>query len=56
MTSGGFGPSLEAPLAMGYVAKDYVTVGTQLNAMVRGKPRPVTVEKMPFVPQRYYRG
>jgi aminomethyltransferase len=56
VTSGGFGPSLEAPLAMGYVAKDYVTVGTQLNAMVRGKPRPVTVEKMPFVPQRYYRG
>jgi aminomethyltransferase len=56
VTSGGFGPSLEAPLAMGYVAKDYAAVGTELNAMVRGKPRPVTVEKMPFVPQRYYRG
>ena len=56
VTSGGFGPSLEAPLAMGYVAKDYAALGTQLNAMVRGKARPVTVEKMPFVPQRYYRG
>ncbi|HEB27526.1 MAG TPA: glycine cleavage system aminomethyltransferase GcvT [Porticoccus sp.] len=56
VTSGGYGPSLEAPLAMGYVAKDYAAVGTELNAMVRGKPRPVTVEKMPFVPQRYYRG
>jgi glycine cleavage system T protein (aminomethyltransferase) len=56
VTSGGFGPSLDAPLAMGYVVKDYAAVGTELNAMVRGKPRPVTVEKMPFVPQRYYRG
>ncbi|MEH6468691.1 MAG: glycine cleavage system aminomethyltransferase GcvT [Porticoccus sp.] len=56
VTSGGFGPSLEAPLAMGYVTTEYAAVGTQLNAMVRGKPRPVTVEKMPFVPQRYYRG
>ena len=56
VTSGGFGPSLEAPLAMGYVAAKYATVGTELNAIVRGKERPVTVVKMPFVPQRYYRG
>lgn len=56
VTSGGFGPSLDAPLAMGYVAAEYVAVGTQLSAMVRGKARPVTVEKMPFIPQRYYRG
>lgn len=56
VTSGGFGPSLDAPVAMGYVSAEYATIGTALNAMVRGKPRPVTVEKMPFVPHRYYRG
>ncbi|WP_461481405.1 glycine cleavage system aminomethyltransferase GcvT [Porticoccus sp.] len=56
VTSGGFGPTLEAPLAMGYVEAQYAAVGTVLNALVRGKPRPVTVAKMPFVPQRYYRG
>ncbi|MDO7653357.1 MAG: glycine cleavage system aminomethyltransferase GcvT, partial [Porticoccus sp.] len=56
VTSGGFGPSMNAPVAMGYVATEYAVVGTELNAVVRGKPRPVTVEKMPFVPQRYYRG
>ena len=56
VTSGGFGPTLEAPLAMGYVQAEYAAVGTALSALVRGKPRPVTVAKMPFVPQRYYRG
>lgn len=56
VTSGGFGPSLDAPVAMGYVSAEYAALGTSLNAMVRGKPRPVTVEKMPFVPHRYYRG
>ncbi len=56
VTSGGFGPTLEAPLAMGYVQAQYASVGTALSALVRGKPRPVTVVKMPFVPQRYYRG
>jgi len=56
VTSGGFGPTLEAPLAMGYVETQYATVGTVLNALVRGKPRPVTVAKMPFVAQRYFRG
>jgi aminomethyltransferase len=56
VTSGGFGPSMDAPVAMGYVATEYAVIGTELNAMVRGNPRPVTVAKMPFVPQRYYRG
>ncbi|MEZ5529874.1 MAG: glycine cleavage system aminomethyltransferase GcvT [Porticoccaceae bacterium] len=56
VTSGGFGPTLEAPLAMGYVQAEYAAVGTALSALVRGKPRPVTVAKMPFVAQRYYRG
>jgi glycine cleavage system T protein (aminomethyltransferase) len=56
VTSGGFGPTLEAPLAMGYVSSDFAAAGTPLRALVRDKPRPVRVTKMPFVPQRYYRG
>ncbi|MCK4866831.1 MAG: glycine cleavage system aminomethyltransferase GcvT, partial [Alphaproteobacteria bacterium] len=56
VTSGGFGPTMEAPVAMGYVTADQAAVGTRLNAIVRDKPLPVTVAKMPFVEQRYYRG
>jgi aminomethyltransferase len=41
---------------MGYVTADQAAVGTRLNAIVRDKPLPVTVAKMPFVEQRYYRG
>jgi aminomethyltransferase len=56
VTSGGFGPTVAAPVAMGYVETGYAAAGTRLNAMVRGKALPVTVAKMPFVEQRYYRG
>jgi len=56
VTSGGFGPTVEAPVAMGYVETGHAAAGTRLNAMVRGKALPVTVAKMPFVEQRYYRG
>ena len=56
MTSGGFGPTLEAPVAMGYVEIAFAKVGTPLSAMVRGKPVPIEVASTPFVPQRYYRG
>ncbi len=56
ITSGGFGPSVNRPVAMGYVATASAKPGTTLQAMVRGKPRPVQVAKMPFVPQRYHRG
>ena len=56
VTSGGFGPTLEAPVAMGYVETAFAKVGTALNAIVRGKPVPVEVAATPFVPQRYYRG
>lgn len=56
VTSGGFGPTVEAPVAMGYVEAGLASVGTKLNAMVRGKPLPVTIAKMPFVEQRYHRG
>ncbi|MGB2359110.1 MAG: glycine cleavage system aminomethyltransferase GcvT [Porticoccaceae bacterium] len=56
ITSGGFGPSLQAPVAMGYVPAHLSAVGTQLSALVRGKARPITVAKMPLVQQRYFRG
>ncbi len=56
VTSGGFGPTVEAPVAMGYVEAEMAAAGTRLNAMVRGKALPVTVARMPFVEQRYYRG
>ncbi|WP_417696011.1 glycine cleavage system aminomethyltransferase GcvT [Pseudomonas sp.] len=54
--SGGFGPSLGGPLAMGYLNSEYVALDTPVWAMVRGKKVPLLVSKMPFVPQRYYRG
>ncbi|MFU2487580.1 glycine cleavage system aminomethyltransferase GcvT [Thauera sp. WH-1] len=56
VTSGGFGPTLEAPVAMGYVDTALAKVGTPLSAMVRGKAVPIEVASTPFVPQRYYRG
>ena len=56
VTSGGFGPTLNAPVAMGYVQTSLAQPGTLLQAMVRGKPVAVEVAKTPFVPQRYYRG
>jgi aminomethyltransferase len=55
ITSGGFGPSLGAPLAMGYVEKAHSAVGTSINLMVRGKALPAKVAAMPFVPHRYQR-
>lgn len=56
VTSGGFGPTVGGPVAMGYVETAYAKVGTDLQALVRGKPHPVRVAKLPFVQQRYYRG
>ncbi|RYE65428.1 MAG: glycine cleavage system aminomethyltransferase GcvT, partial [Oxalobacteraceae bacterium] len=54
--SGGFGPTLEAPVAMGYVEISSAALDSTLSAIVRGKPVALKVAKMPFVPQRYYRG
>lgn len=56
VTSGTFGPSAGFPVAMGYVETAYSTLETQVFAEVRGKRLPMTVSKMPFVEQRYYRG
>lgn len=55
VTSGGFGPSLNGPMAMGYVAREHATDGTPLDLMVRGKAVPARVAPMPFVPHRYAR-
>ncbi len=56
MTSGTAGPNAGKPVSMGYVAKAFSVIGTEVFAEVRGKKLAMTVEKMPFVPQRYYRG
>jgi aminomethyltransferase len=56
VTSGGFGPSLNAPIAMGYVARPYSDSGTALAVVVRDVARPARVSPTPFVPTRYYRG
>lgn len=56
VTSGGFGPTVEGPVAMGYVERGYVKVGTELDILVRGRARPAVVTKMPFVPNNFYRG
>ncbi|MNZ43629.1 Aminomethyltransferase [compost metagenome] len=56
VSSGGFGPTLGGPLAMGYVQASHVPVGSEVWAMVRGKRVPMKVAKTPFVEQRYYRG
>jgi len=55
ITSGGFSPSLNAPIAMGYVRKGLGNDGTRLHLMVRGKPLPATIVPLPFVPHRYAR-
>lgn len=56
VTSGGFGPTLAMPVAMGYVETAFAAPDTELAAIVRGKPVPVKVAKTPFLPARYYRG
>jgi len=56
VTSGGFGPTLNGPVAMGYVDFAHAKTGTQVQLMVRGKALPATVAEMPFVPHNYYRG
>jgi aminomethyltransferase len=55
VTSGGFGPTLGGPMAMGYVATEFATDGIAFDLMVRGKANPARVVPMPFVPHRYRR-
>lgn len=56
ITSGGFGPSVNGPIAMGYVATPHAAAGTEVQLLVRGKALPAKVVAMPFVPHRYRRG
>jgi aminomethyltransferase len=56
VTSGLLGPTIDKPVAMGYVDAAFGALGTQVVAIVRGKPVPMEVSAMPFVPTRYYRG
>jgi aminomethyltransferase len=55
ITSGGFGPSLDAPVAMGYVPIASAAPGTRLLGRLRGKMLPVTVTRMPFIEPGYKR-
>ena len=54
--SGGFGPTVGAPIAMAYIPRELAEPGTELTVDVRGTSQPVTVARLPFVPQRYFRG
>ncbi len=55
ITSGGFGPSVNGPIAMGYVDRAFSAIGTGVDLIVRGKPLPAKIVAMPFVPHRYKR-
>jgi len=54
--SAGYGATVGGPIAMAYIKRELGDPGTALSVDVRGKSVPVTVTKMPFTPQRYYRG
>jgi len=55
LTSGGFGPTLGRPIAMGYVEREFSAPGTRIDLMVRDKPLAAQVVSLPFVPHRYKR-
>jgi aminomethyltransferase len=55
VTSGGFGPTVAGPVAMGYVPAELATPGTRLDLIVRGKPMPAEVVKLPFIEPSYKR-
>jgi aminomethyltransferase len=56
VTSGGFGPSVGGPIAMGYVDRGHAAEGSALALLVRGLARPAKVVPLPFIPTRYFRG
>jgi aminomethyltransferase len=53
VTSGGFSPTLNAPISMGYVETRFASPGTSVDLMVRGQPRAAEVTALPFVPHTY---
>ena len=56
VTSGGFGPSVGAPIALGYVERGFAAPGTAVSLVVRGKALPAHVAPLPFHPHAYFRG
>jgi len=56
VTSGLLAPSINQPIAIGYVKPEFATIGSTINAIVRGQPVAMQVSAMPFVPNRYFRG
>jgi aminomethyltransferase len=56
VTSGLLGPTINRPIAMAYLPNSHTALGTEVHAMVRGKPVRMVVSAMPFVPNRYFRG
>lgn len=56
VTSGGFGPSVDGPIAMGYLPAALAAEGTPIRLMVRGKALDARVARLPFVPHRYFKG
>lgn len=56
VTSGLLGPTIDKPIAMGYVPPELAALGSRVNAIVRGKVVPMEVVAMPFVPTNYFRG
>jgi len=55
VTSGGFAPTLNKPIAMGYVPPAFAAPGTKLGVSVRGRTQPALVTALPFVTHRYFR-
>ncbi len=55
ITSGGYGPTVEGPIAMGYVARSFANEGNEIQLLVRGKTMSANIVPLPFVPHRYYR-
>ena len=55
ITSGGFGPTVEAPVSMGYVAAEQAVIGTTVYADLRGKRLPARVVALPFTPANFKR-
>jgi aminomethyltransferase len=56
VTSGGFGPSVNGPVSMGYVEARYAVSGQKIDLMIRGQARPGEVVALPFAPHRYKKG
>jgi aminomethyltransferase len=55
VTSGGFGPTVGGPIAMGYVEAQSSVPGTPVNLIVRGTAMPAQIVKLPFIPNRFKR-